>query len=221
VIRAPHGMTWFYFAVWSVIRLLSRLLFRIESRGTENLPATGPVLLASNHASNLDPPLVAICLKRPIHFLAKEELFRVPVLGPVITRLNAHPIRREGIDRKALRGVLEVLRSGQTLIIFPEGTRTPDGSLQEAKPGVAMIAAQAGAPIVPVYIEGTFRAMPRGASWPRPVKVRVYFGEPFPPGLPDDVNGQTAQRDRYDRLARQIMEHIKTTAPERVVASGA
>ncbi|MCX7718013.1 MAG: 1-acyl-sn-glycerol-3-phosphate acyltransferase, partial [Candidatus Sumerlaeaceae bacterium] len=132
-----------------------------------------------------------------------------------------HPIRREGIDRKALRGVLEVLRQGNTLIIFPEGTRTPDGSLQEGKPGVAMIAAQAGAPIVPVFIDGSFRAMPRGAAWPRPVKVQIYFGQPFPPDFSDPEDGATPRRGRYDRLAAEIMERIRQTAPDRSRPSGA
>ena len=139
-----------YLIVWTVVKVLCHVLFRLGVRGRANVPKTGGVLLAANHASNLDPTLIATSLWRPCHFLAKEELFRIPILGWIIANVNSHPIRRDGVDRKALRDTVEVMTSGNMLLLFPEGTRTRDGELQEAKPGAAMIAAQANVPIVPV-----------------------------------------------------------------------
>ena len=195
-----------YLLVWSVIKVLSHLLFRLGVRGRDNVPKTGGVLLVANHVSNLDPPLVAVSLWRPCHVLAKEELFRVPVLGWIIARINAHPIRRGGVDRQALREGVEIMTGGNILLLFPEGTRSRDGNLQEAKPGAAMIAVQANVPIVPVYVDGSFRSMPRGAAFPRPVKIRVFFGEPFMPA--DAMPAEGDKRVRYEALAAEMMARI-------------
>ena len=127
---------------------LMRLLFRLEARGTEHVPRRGPVLLVGNHSSLLDPPLVGGVAPRPLSFMAKAELFRVPLLGGLIRRLNARPVRREGADAGALRTALRILQDGGLLLMFPEGTRGPEGSLRPAKPGAAMLAVLSGAPVV-------------------------------------------------------------------------
>jgi 1-acyl-sn-glycerol-3-phosphate acyltransferase len=158
--------------------LLMRLLFRLEGRGTEYVPAQGPVLLVANHSSLLDPPLVGGVAPRQLSFMAKAELFRVPLFGALIRRLNARPVRREGADAGALRTALRVLQEGGVLLMFPEGTRGPEGALREPKPGAAMLAVMSGAPVVPVFIQGSGRAWPRGRTLPRPAKVRVTFGSP-------------------------------------------
>jgi 1-acyl-sn-glycerol-3-phosphate acyltransferase len=184
--------------------LIMRLLFRLEGRGTEHVPARGPVLLVANHSSLLDPPLVGAVAPRQLSFMAKAELFRVPLFGALIRRLNARPVRREGADAGALRTALRVLQEGGVLLMFPEGTRGPEGALREPKPGAAMLAVMSGAPVVPVFIQGSGRAWPRGRTLPRPAKVRVTFG---PPQIFErrDVDGR--KRD-YEDVSRRMMAAI-------------
>jgi 1-acyl-sn-glycerol-3-phosphate acyltransferase len=168
-----------YAIVKPIVHGLLRLLFRYRAVGVDHVPPTGAVLLASNHASLIDPPAVGAAVPRPLHFMAKAELFGVPLLGALIRRLNAHPVTREGGDAAALRLALGLLRDGQALLVFPEGTRTRDGRLGAGRAGVGMLAAQAGVPVVPVYVKGSAQALPRGATWPRPSRVTVAYGPPL------------------------------------------
>lgn len=191
--------------LYSVMRLLVqgflRLYCRLRVVGLENVPGTGPALLAANHVSLLDPPAVGATVRRPLDFLAKAELFRVPLLGGLVGRLNAHPVDREGADAGALRLALALLRKGRALLVFPEGTRGREGSLAPGRPGVGMLAALAGVPVVPVYVRGTGRVLPRGAVVPRPVRVTVAYG---PPIRFEKGRG----RDRYQAVSDEIMAAI-------------
>jgi len=195
-------------ALYTVLRLctiaLARLLFRLESSGSENIPATGPVLLVSNHSSVLDPPLVGSAAGRQLSFLAKAELFHVPLLGALIHRLNARPIRREGADPAALRTAMRVLEEGGALLIFPEGTRGEEGIIRSAKAGAGMLAVLSGAPVVPVYVQGTGRAWPRGRRLPRPAKVSVTFGKP----IKFETDRGAARKGRYEVASREMMEAV-------------
>ncbi|HSE96223.1 MAG TPA: lysophospholipid acyltransferase family protein [Methylomirabilota bacterium] len=190
-----------YAIVRPIVYGLLRLLFRYRAVGVAHVPAAGAVLLASNHASLLDPPIVGAAVPRPLHFMAKAELFRVPLLGALIRRLNAHPVIREGGDTAALRLALRLLREGHALLVFPEGTRTRDGQLGAGKAGVGMLAAQAGVPVVPVYVSGSARALPRGTRWPRPGRVTVAYG---PPLSFNRERGKT----RYQAISDEIMAAI-------------
>ena len=183
---------------------LLRLGFGLRRRGTEHVPAKGPVLLVANHASFLDPPLVGAALPRQLTFMAKAELFDVPLFGGLIRRLNARPLRREGGDAAALRMALRVLKEGGALLVFPEGTRGENGILGPAKPGAGMLAVLGGAPVIPVYIGGSGRAWPRGRRFPRPVNVTVTFGSP----LPVTVGGHESKRDDYEAVSRRMMAAI-------------
>lgn len=145
-----------------------------EVRGRENVPRTGGLIVASNHISFWDPPLVGTAAMRELHFLAKEELFRTPVLGPVIGAYNAIPIRRGVADLSGLSRAIEVLRKGRALIMFPEGSRMRDGELHPARPGVGMMAVNAGVTIVPCYISGSDRP---GRWLLRRTRLRVWFGQ--------------------------------------------
>ena len=198
-------MNLFYYFVQTVFSIAGSLWFRLDVVGMENLPREGGLLVVCNHASNLDPPVVGCKLPREGHFLAKEELFH-GLFGKICSALNAHPINRAGMDRKALRTCTDVLKSGGMLVIFPEGTRTRDGELQPAKSGAAMIAAQAGVPICPLYIDGTFNALPRGVSFPRRVKVRLHIGKPFSPQ--DALGDSENKRGKYEALSDAMMAHI-------------
>jgi 1-acyl-sn-glycerol-3-phosphate acyltransferase len=184
--------------------IVFRVLFGLRVRGTEHVPATGPILIVANHSSVLDPPLVGGMCPRQLTFLAKAELFRVPGLGGLIRRLGAQPLRREGADPSALRTARRVLAEGKALLVFPEGTRGEESVLREAKPGAALLAVQSGATVVPAYISGSGRAWPRGRRLPRPVKVVVTFGAPlrFPRATGADRKAQ------YEAASRQMMTAI-------------
>jgi 1-acyl-sn-glycerol-3-phosphate acyltransferase len=159
--------------------LIMRLYFGLDARGAGHVPASGPVLIVANHSSVLDPPFIGGACARPLCFMAKAELFDVPLFGRLIRALNARPVRREGADARALKDALRVLEQGEALLVFPEGTRGEEGVLREGKAGAGMLAVMSGATVVPVYIGGTGRALPRGRSLPRPSRVRVTFGPPM------------------------------------------
>jgi len=184
--------------------LLMRLLFRLEARGIEHVPAEGALLLVANHSSVLDPPLVGGACPRQLTFLAKAELFRIPGLGALIRRVGAKPLRREGADPAALRTAQRVLAEGNAVLVFPEGTRGPEGVLREAKPGAALLAMHSGATVVPVYVRGSGRAWPRGQRLPRPAKVVVTFGPPlrFPRAA------GTERKTQYEAASRRMMTAI-------------
>jgi 1-acyl-sn-glycerol-3-phosphate acyltransferase len=183
---------------------LMRLYFRLEARGLEYVPGTGPVLLVSNHSSVLDPPVIGAVTPRRLSFLAKAELFRIPLFGGLIRRLNARPVRREGADAGALRTVLRVLGEGQVLLTFPEGTRGEEGVLRPAKAGAGMLAVLSGAAVVPVYVSGTGRAWPRGRRVPRPAKITVHFGPAL--AVPRREGGE--RREHYEAVSRAMMAAI-------------
>jgi 1-acyl-sn-glycerol-3-phosphate acyltransferase len=180
-----------------------RLYFRLESRGAEHVPRQGPVLLVANHSSALDPPLVGSACPRPLSFLAKAQLFAIPGFGALIRRLNARPLRREGADAGALRTARRLLEEGAALLVFPEGTRGPEGTLREPKAGAAMLAVLTGAPVVPVFISGSGRALPRGGRLPRPAKVWVTFGPPL--AFERRAEGR---KESYEAASRRMMAAI-------------
>jgi 1-acyl-sn-glycerol-3-phosphate acyltransferase len=190
-----------------IVRLITLIMWRLEARGAEQMPRTGPLLLVSNHISVLDPPLIGVVTPRQLTFLAKAELFDVPLLGRLIRAVNARPVRREGSDARALKDALRVLEEGRALLVFPEGTRGTEGALREAKPGAGMLAVLSGAVVVPVYISGSGRVMPRGAALPRPGKVSVRFGAPlhFKPGSgPERKETYRAAADEMMRAIAQL-----------------
>ena len=196
-------------------RALSRLIFnilcRLEVEGLENIPESGGVILAPNHISHLDPPLVAAAVRRPVYFMAKRELFSVPVLGWIIRRTHAFPVSRGGADRKAIRQAQELLQRGNVLVMFPEGTRSPDGRLQAGELGPAMIAARARVPVVPMAITGANRALPRGSVFFRPAKIRVKIGNPI---FCDSATSAPISRETLQPFADKIMEGIRSMLPE-------
>jgi 1-acyl-sn-glycerol-3-phosphate acyltransferase len=181
-----------------------RILCRAEGRGMEHVPATGALLLVANHSSFLDPPLVGSIAPRELTFLAKADLFRIPLFGALIHGLNARPLRREGSDPAALRAALGILREGRALLIFPEGTRGDEGTLRPAKAGAGMLAVLSGAAVVPVYICGSGRVWPRERRVPRPGKVVVTFGPAMRFPRRDDVD----RKAQYDAASRAMMDAI-------------
>ena len=191
-----------------VVYWLMRLLFRVEARGTEHVPRRGPVLIVANHSSVIDPPLVGVVTPRPLAFMAKAELFRIPLFGRLIFALNARPVRRQGTDGAALRAALRVLQEDRALLMFPEGTRGDEGRLRPARPGAGMLAVMSGARVVPAFVRGSGAAWPKGRCLPRPGKITVTFGPPLIFERRDDVDRKT----QYESASRAMMEAIARAA---------
>lgn len=161
---------------------------KIEVENIEKLPKEGSVLLASNHLSNWDPVILAISLPRKLHFMAKEELFKIFVLGSIMRNVGTFPVKRGAADRNAIREAIKVLNDNKVLCIFPEGTRSNPGKLLPFQPGVALIAHKANAPLIPLGLSGTNNILVKGLR----VKVKLVIGDPiFPSQLAEGkINSQ-------------------------------
>jgi 1-acyl-sn-glycerol-3-phosphate acyltransferase len=189
-----------YRLVWWFCQLAFGLVFRRRVLGREHIPARGPVIIASNHISNLDPPVVGTGFWRHAHYMAKEELFRNPLFAWFIRQLHAFPVKRGTADRSSLKYALDVLERGEALVIFPEGTRSDTGELQPLEMGVGMIAYRSGAPVVPAWISGTNRALPKSGGL-HLARFLVVYGEPLRFEVPEGVK---PGREEYEAAANRI-----------------
>lgn len=174
--------------------MIYKPLYRIETIGQENIPKIGSVLLCSNHISNLDPIVVGTTTPRPVHFMAKEELFQVPVIGKLFPHLNAFPVKRGMSDREALRKGLAVLKEGEVLGLFPEGTRSKTGELGEGLAGAGFFATRSEALIVPCAVVGPYKAFNR---------LKVVYGKPV------DFTEYRKNKISADEATKIIMEEIR------------
>ena len=195
-----------YYLGRCLFRLLFQVLGRWQVSGREHCPVTGPVILAPNHISYLDPPASGSGLHRPVHFMAKEELFRIPILGWVLPRVHAFPVRRGTADRAALRRAEQLLAQGEIVVIFPEGTRSPDGRLQSPELGIAFVALRSRAPVLPCLLTGTNRMLPGDSPFIRPAKITIHYGQPltFP-----DLYGQPLTRGVLQQTADRVMTALR------------
>ena len=175
--REPFSSLLLYHAFkWSVVSPMFNCYFRGQVHGAENVPQEGPVVVVSNHASYFDPPILSCCVRRPVAYMAKEELFKVPVLKQAIELYGAYPVKREAADRSTIRAALNYLEAGWATGVFLQGTRTPDERITEPKLGAALIAAKAKAPLLPVSLWGTSKILGEGSAMPRLVPVTVRIG---------------------------------------------
>jgi len=193
------------------VRLLAfcflKLFFRLKVRGAGNLPDTGGALIACNHQSYLDPIIIGGTSRRPVVFMARDTLFRNRLFARLIRKCNAFPVRRGKLDRKALQTAVDKLRAGRLLLLFPEGTRTDDGSIRELHSGAVMLAHKANVPIVPAAINGAFQAWPKTHRLFRFKPVSITYGEPMPPPDP-------AERESYERVRLQLQNRLKQMLEE-------
>lgn len=207
-------MQFHYKVQWHLLRPIVRSYFRLSAQGCEHIPPSGPLLLAANHCSYLDPPLIALGLPRQITFLAKAELFSVPIFSQLIRWNGAFPVARGQGDMKALRQALRLLQEEKALLVFPEGTRSPDGRLQPLESGVSWLAIKSGAPVVPLYIGGTYEAFSREAKWPRPSKVHITVGPLLHPAEFVNRGGGREQIAEFNRCLANSLSELQKCALE-------
>jgi 1-acyl-sn-glycerol-3-phosphate acyltransferase len=198
-------MNSYYWIGYHLSRLVGRLFFRLRIIHRERMIQAGPVILAMNHQSYLDPPFAGTTCDRAIYFLAKRTLIDVPVLGWLLPKLNVIPVNQEGIDRSALKALIRVLKSGNAALVFPEGARTLDGDLQPAQPGLGLVIAKTLAPVVPMRIFGAHEALPRGGGSLRFVPITIVVGEPI---FFTAADLGSRRKDLYGRLSQRVMDAI-------------
>lgn len=194
---------------WYLCRWIARAFFALSVQGLEHVPESGPVILAPNHVSYLDPVVIGISVRRRVHFMAKKELFRNRAMARLLRELQAYPVTRERVDPSTLKRTLSLLAAGQVVLMFPEGTRGDGHSLGPAKPGVAVITARSGAPVVPVFHWGAERVLPRGTRRARRAPLHVRFGPPIrfaADGRPD--------REALEAFGRTVMQAIAALRPD-------
>jgi 1-acyl-sn-glycerol-3-phosphate acyltransferase len=196
-------MTLFYRFTAFTVGWMFRILYGVKRYNLEKLDFEGPAILASNHISLADPPLIGSLTPFEVHFMAKAELFKNPVFGKTISALNAFPVKRGLIDRKAMKRAEEILIEGGRVLIFPEGTRQKDGVMKSGRPGLAKLAIENDVPVLPVYLENSNRLSKVFLSRRY---IKIVYGDlidtaSFMPGLP--------QKDRIRKLTEHIMAEIK------------
>lgn len=192
---------------WLVFGVLFRTLFRLRVYGAKRVPREGPVVLAANHASFMDPPLIGASTRRQIHFLARASLFRHPVLGTLLRSWDVVPVDRDSGGIAGLRTILERLSQGGAILLFPEGTRTRDGQLQPARSGIGLTVIKSECPVVPVRVFGTYEAYGRHYHIPRPRRVAVKFGTPLGFAV-ERAEARTCSKPRLKELYQEIADRL-------------
>jgi len=191
-----------YFISRSILKALFKIFFRLKIIGSENCPENGPLIVAPNHASFLDPLIAGFAVPRELNFMARNSLFRNKIFGRILTAVNAFPLKRKGADVGAMRLAIDKLCHGKAVLIFPEGTRSKDGRLGIPGAGIGLLAASSGASILPCYIKGSREALPRGAVFPRFKKITVYVGKPL------RVDKNSYGKEYYMQIAEDTMREI-------------
>ncbi|GAC1537699.1 MAG: hypothetical protein NVS3B12_21960 [Acidimicrobiales bacterium] len=190
-----------YRVIRSLIMGFARTFWRLQIEGADNLPASGPYVVAPVHRSNVDTPLIALISRRRLRFMGKDSMWRSPLAGRLFSALGGFPVHRGTVDRDALRRCVEVIAGGEPLVIFPEGTRQSGPIVGDLFEGAAYVAMRTGVPIIPVGIGGSERAMPKGAKGLRPVAVRIVIGAPIEP---------PATEDGVKRASRRVVKELTT-----------
>ena len=208
-----------YAATRATAQFLFHFGYGLEIHGIESIPRAGAVIIASNHRSTLDPPLLGSIIRREVHFFAKEELFSNPFTGAYLRYLNAFPVRRGRFDRTSLKYCLDLLAKDQALVFFPEGTRAPKSGFLRAKIGLGWVVGLSHAPVLPAYIHGSAEAKPRLRNRPN---LSIVFGKPIPASelIPPDLRGHELYQTISDAVLERIRDLSLTTPNRRVKSRG-
>jgi 1-acyl-sn-glycerol-3-phosphate acyltransferase len=193
-----------YWVGYAFCKTVAKVAFQYQAFGQENIIEDGPAIMAANHQSYLDPPLVGITCRAELYFLARKTLFENKFVGPILSRVNALPVDLSGADLTAVRTIINLLRQGHRTVIFPEGTRSLTGEIQQARPGIGMIIAKTLAPVVPMRIFGSFEAWPKGGKI-RLSPVMVVVGKPIRFKKEDFV---VKSREVYQKISEQVLTTI-------------
>jgi 1-acyl-sn-glycerol-3-phosphate acyltransferase len=199
-------MNAYYWLGYNCSRLIARFFFHFRVIHRERMIQSGSVILAMNHQSFLDPPLAGITCDRAIYFLARRTLMEVWLLGWLLPKVNVIPVNQDGIDRSALKSLIRVLKLGNAALVFPEGSRTLDGNLQRAQPGLGLVIAKTLAPVVPMRIFGAHEALPRGGGGLHFVPITIVIGEPI---YFEAADVESPGKDLYQRLSQRVMDAIE------------
>ena len=206
-----------YWIARSIFRVAFKTCFQWRVYHPERVPDKGSVILAANHASFMDPPVVGSAATRGIHYLARESLFRWPGIGALLRSVNAVPVARDAGGASGLRVILDRLNRGEAIVLFPEGTRTYDGNLRAPQGGIGLVVVKSGVPVVPVRVFGTFEAWSRKMRLPRCRPIAVKFGKPLSFAAlvaKSKTASKQGQKQIYQQIADQIMRVIAEMRPE-------
>lgn len=194
------------------VYFLVLLKYRMRVTGREHVPAHGGAILAANHCSYLDPPVMGGCSnRRVVHFLARDTLLSNPVARWFFPRVGVIALDRTKGDLGALKKAIATLKEGKVVGLFPEGTRSPDGTMRAAKGGIGFLIAKSGVPVVPLYISGTYEAFPKGANRMNPARIRARFG---PPITPEEIRAAMPEKGDYGAVGALVMERIRRLADD-------
>ncbi|MDJ0532864.1 MAG: lysophospholipid acyltransferase family protein [Xenococcaceae cyanobacterium MO_207.B15] len=200
--EAVANLVLYHLCKWSIISPLLHTYFRGRIYGAEKVPTSGGAIAVSNHASYFDPPILSSCIGRPVAFMAKEELFKVPLLKNAIKLYGAYPVNRSSSDRSAIRSAIKALEAGWITGIFLQGTRTPDGRITQPKLGAALIAAKTQVPLIPVSLWGTEKIL-SNSLFPRPIPLTIRIGDAIAPP-------QSTNKDELTAITQKCAETINT-----------
>jgi 1-acyl-sn-glycerol-3-phosphate acyltransferase len=193
-----------YWCGYTLCKTVAKIGFRYRAFGQDNIIEDGPAIMAANHQSYLDPPLVGITCRAELYYLARKTLFENKLFGSILSRVNALPVDLSGADLTAIRAVINLLKQGHRTVIFPEGTRSLTGQIQQARPGIGMIIAKTLAPVVPMRIFGSFQAWPKGGKI-KPYPVTVVVGKPIR-FKKEDFGAKN--REAYQKISEQVLATI-------------
>lgn len=204
----PHPMNFTYYLFYTLSKILAHAFFQYRVIHPEMMIESGPLILAANHQSYFDPPLAGICSRRAIYFLARKNLFDVPILKKLLPYFQVIPVDRDGSDLTALKKIISRLKEGNGVLLFPEGTRSLDGSLQKARSGIGLIIAKTKAPVLPMRIFGAHEAFPKNAQKLNFHPITIVLGEPiyFTESELTPYDGN--DRALYQRLTDRVMDAI-------------
>ncbi len=201
-------MKFTYYFFYTLSKIIARLFFHFRVINPEYMLESGPLILAMNHQSYFDPPLAGICSKRAVYYLARKTLSSLPFFGRLLPDFNVIPIDRDGNDPSSLKTIIRLLRSGNGVVLFPEGTRSPDGNLQKARSGIGLIISKTKSPVLPMRVFGAHEAFPKGSRKIHLNPITVVLGKPiyFSEAELTPIRGQ--ERELYEKLSECVMKAI-------------